>query len=118
MRFRASKTKERRLGQPSLLEAASLRDTMRVETMVGTPRCGVRSAQRADPTIWARQAIRVKNHANALRHDKLKRSVAITADHCQGVGLGAGVSKSLFVVCPSVVCALALLALSLALWCV
>jgi len=48
--------------------------------MVGTPRCGVRSAQRADPTIRARQAICVKNHANALRHDKLKRSVAITAD--------------------------------------
>jgi hypothetical protein len=30
---------------------------MRVKTTVGTPRCGVRSAQRADPTIRARQAI-------------------------------------------------------------
>jgi hypothetical protein len=30
---------------------------MRVKTTVGTPRCGVRSAQRADPTNRARQAI-------------------------------------------------------------
>jgi len=32
---------------------------MRAKTMVGTPRCGVRSAQRADPTNRARQTIRV-----------------------------------------------------------
>jgi hypothetical protein len=35
----------------------SLSKSMRVKTTVGTPRCGVRSAQRADPTIRARQAI-------------------------------------------------------------
>ena len=35
----------------------SLSKSMRVKTRVGTPRCGVRSAQRADPTIRAPQAI-------------------------------------------------------------
>jgi hypothetical protein len=35
----------------------SLSKSMRVKTTVGTPRCGVRSAQRADPTIRAHQAI-------------------------------------------------------------
>jgi len=52
-----------------------LSKSMRVETTVGTPRCGVRSAQRADPTIRARQAIcvipAIKNHANVLGKPEL-----------------------------------------------
>jgi hypothetical protein len=40
-----------------MTEFLSLSKSMLVKTMVGTPRCGVRSAQRADPTDRARQAI-------------------------------------------------------------
>ena len=48
----------------------SLSKLMRVKTMVGTPRCGVRSAQRADPTN--RAPSHTKNHAQRVgksQHD-------------------------------------------------
>jgi hypothetical protein len=41
-----------------------------------------------------------------------------TPFHFHGVGLGDGVSESIFAVCGSVVCAFALLALFVDLWCV
>ena len=63
----------------------SLSKSMRVKTTVGTPRCGVRSAQRADPTIQARQAICVilapKITPNVLGNlNKKKESSQATSD--------------------------------------
>jgi len=72
------------------------------------------SGRRSAPTLPFGRGKRSVSKITQM-HDQLKRSVAITI-HFHGVGLGAGVSESLFVLCSSVVCALALLALSFDLW--